>query len=124
MKTIKKWLGVVLTATLLSCQYQPANADVGSIPIPTNNVGLYLTYCEVLADFSATAMDARQYNVSYSNAVKAIPKQTTQGGKHQVSYLKSILDDVYTYPVLDSNQDKLWLSEQYSKLTYLECINK
>lgn len=128
MKTTKKWFGVVAITTLLSCQYSPATASsVGAVPIPTpsyNNVGLQLSYCESLADFSATAMDARQVGVSFSDAIKSAPKADNQTSKRQIEYLKGVVKDVYTYPILDTQEEKLWISEQYSKLTYMECIYK
>lgn len=130
MKHIKKWFGIVLATILLSCQTSPVYAEVykgSAVPIPTvsyNNVGLQLSYCESLADFSATAMDVRQAGVDYDKAIASAPKSNNQTGKRQTEYLKVIIQDVYTYPILDGNQDKVWLSEQYSKLTYLECIYK
>lgn len=130
MKHIKKWCGITLATILLSCQTSPVYAKDykgSAVPIPTasyNNVGLQLAYCESLAEFSATAMDARQASVTYDKAVKSAPKITSQVANRQVQYLRTIIDDVYTYPVLDNKQDKVWLSEQYSKLTYLECVYK
>ena len=119
MKFKNKILGVI-TTSLLSCQYAPAQAQI--VDNSLNPVGVELTLCESIAEFAEDVSNLRQNGAKYSDVIAVAPKPTTQAEKD----IKLILDEI-TYTawqlnIVESKYGKAYLSEEFGKQVYLICI--
>ena len=105
---------------LLSCQYAPAQAKV--VDNSLNPVGVELTLCESIAEFSEDVSNLRQNGAKYADVIAVAPAPTTQAEKD----IKLILDEI-TYTawqlnIVESKYGKAYLSEEFGKQVYLVCV--
>lgn len=117
---LKNKLLSMSTVLLLSCQYQPAYAQI--VDNSLNPVGVELTLCESIAEFAEDVSNLRQNGAKYADVIAVAPKPTTQAEKD----IKLILDET-TYAawqlnIVESKYGKTYLSNEFGKQVYLICV--
>ena len=115
---MKNKLLALLSVILVSCS--PAYA--GPAYAQTNNVGLELTLCEELSNFSFTVMKVRQGNVSLEEALSVAPIPITQAEKQVKPLVDAIIKQAYDAPRVSSQENKQRIADAYSKHIYLMCV--
>ena len=123
---IKNKLLSIFGILLLSCHpvTNPAHADVveqDSIIFPVSSEKQEYSPCLAIADFSFNAMLAHQYGVSEEYQLSLAPFPTNQDEAVLKVLLDGIVHDASQFPIYKDQEDKVEVSERFSKVVYDIC---
>ena len=123
---IKNKLLSIFGILLLSCHpvTNPAHADVveqDSIIFPVSSEKQEYSPCLAIADFSFNAMLAHQNGVSAEDQLALAPLPTNQDEAVLKVLLDGIVHDASQFPIYKDQEDKVEVSERFSKVVYDIC---
>ena len=121
---MKKFIIGFMCIMLFSCH--PVTATFASVtenetvtyPVNTNEE---LSICKDIAGFAYVSMQAHQNGVSEEDQRDLAPTPTNQDEANLKLLLDSIVNDAYIFPIYEDQEDKIEISERFSKVIYDIC---
>ena len=121
---MKKFIIGFMCIMLFSCH--PVTATFASVtenetftyPVNTNEE---LSLCKDIAGFAYVSMQAHQNGVSEEDQRDLAPTPTNQDEANLKLLLDSIVNDAYIFPIYEDQEDKIEISERFSKVVYDIC---